>query len=82
MNELKRHVYRHGVAGARAGESYYRYLKNIDVTSTEMSQQVLSLVDIFKKQNIRVVCDPKPEEDSAVAKFLEELSDVPQLHFA
>ena len=70
------------MAGARAGDSYYRYLKDIDVASTEMSQQVLSLVDIFKKQNIRVVCDPKPEEDSAVAKFLEELSDVPQLNFA
>ena len=82
FNELTRHVSRHGVAGSRSGESYFRYLKNIDVTNTEMCQQVLSLVDIFKKQNIRVVCDPKPEEDSAVAKFIEDLSEIPQLHFA
>ena len=73
---------KHGVAGSRAGESYFRFLKNIDVTNKEMCQQVLSLVDIFKKQNIRVVCDPKPEEDTPVAKFLSDLADVPQLHFA
>ena len=75
---------KHGIAGTRAGgEAYFRYLKNIDVTNSEMTQQVLSIVDIFKKQNVRVVCDPKPEEGSAVAKFLEEdLSEVPQFHFA
>ena len=57
--------------------------KNIDVTNTEMCQQVLSLVDIFHKQNVRVICDPKPGEGSAVGKFLHDLaSDVPQFHFA
>ena len=74
---------RHGVAGSRGGESYFRYLKNIDVANSEMTQQVLSLVDIFKKQNVRVVCDPKPDEGSAVAQYLEDLSEsVPQFHFA
>ena len=58
------------------------YLKNIDATSTEMKQQVLSLIDIFKKQCVRVVCDPKPEEGSTVESFLEELREVPQFHFA
>ena len=58
------------------------YLKNIDATSTEMKQQVLSLIDIFKKQCVRIVCDPKPEEGSAVESFLEELKEVPQFHFA
>ena len=73
---------KHGVAGSRAGESYFRFLKNIDVTNKEMYQQVLSLVDIFKKQNIRVVCDPKPAEDTTVATFLNDFEDIPQLHFA
>ena len=59
-----------------------RYLKNIDATSTEMKQQVLSLIDIFKKQCVRIICDPKPEEGSAVESFLEELREVPQFHFA
>ena len=59
------------------------YLKNIDVTNAEMRQQVLSLIDIFKKQAVRVVCDPKAEEGSAVASFLEDdLHEVPQFHFA
>ena len=72
---------KHGVSGSRAGESYFRFLKNIDVTNKEINH-FLSLVDIFKKQNIRVVCDPKPEEDTPVAKFLSDLADIPQLHFA
>ena len=42
---------RHGIAGTRGGgDAYFRYLKNIDVTNAEMTQQVLSLVDIFKKE--------------------------------
>ena len=74
---------RHGIAGSRSGDGYFRFLKNIDVTSTEMCQRVLSLVDIFHKQNVRVICDPKPGEGSAVGKFLHDLaSDVPQFHFA
>ena len=47
-----------------------------------MKQQVLSLIDIFKKQCVRIVCDPMPEEGSAVESFLEELREVPQFHFA
>ena len=59
-----------------------RYLKNIDATSTEMKQQVLSLIDIFKKQCVRIVCDPKLEEGSAAESFLKELRGVLQFHFA
>ena len=74
---------RHGIAGSRSGGEYFRFLKHIDVNNAEMCQQLLSLVDIFHKQNVRAICDPKPEAGSAVGKFLDDLaSDVPPLHFA
>ena len=72
-----------GVPGSRIGESYVRFLKNVDVTDEDMKQQVLSLADIFKKQNVRVTVEPKAEEGSAVARFLEEdLSEVASFHFS
>ena len=75
---------RHGVMGNREGQSYIRFLQNVDCTSDEMKQQVLSLADIFKKQNIRVVVAPAAAEvGSMVATFLDdELSALPQFHFA
>ena len=75
---------RHGVLGSRNGERYVRFLQNVDCTNDEMKQQVLSLVDIFRKQNIRVVVAPTPAEaGSTVAAFLDdEMSALPQFHFA
>ena len=75
---------KHGVAGHREDERYVRFIKNVDCTNDDMKQQVLSLADIFHKQNIRVVVEPTAAEpDSAVAAFLEEeLSALPQFHFA
>ena len=59
------------------------YLKNIDVGNADMKQQVLGLVDTFKKQCVRIVCDPAPEEGSEVASWLDELrEEVPCFHFA
>ena len=75
---------RHGVLGGRNGERYVRFLQNIDVTNDEMKQQVLSLADIFRKQNIRVVIAPTAAEvGSMVAAFLDdEMAALPQFHFA
>ena len=73
---------RHGVLGSRDGERYFRYLKNIDCTDSDMKQQILSLVDIFRKQNVRVEVSPAAELGSTVSAFLDELSALPQFHFA
>ena len=75
---------KHGVSGQRENERYIRYIKNVDCTDDDMKQQVLSLTDIFNKQNIRVVVEPTAAEpDSAVAAFLDEdMSAHPQFHFA
>ena len=75
---------KHGITGQREDDRYIRFLKNVDCTNDEVKQQVLSLADIFNKQNIRVVVEPtKAEPDSAVAAFLdEEMSAHPQFHFA
>ena len=73
---------RHGVLGSREGERYFHFLKNIDCTESEMKQQILSLVDIFRKQNVRVEVSPTAELGSTVSEFLDELSALPQFHFA
>ena len=75
---------KNGIAGARASEeggAYYRYLKNVDVSETAGKDQILSLCDIFHKQALRVVVDPKAEPDTAVSAFLDELRDISCLHF-
>ena len=76
---------RHGIAGARASEdggAYYRFLRHVDVSDSAGQQQILSLCDIFKKQAIRCVVDPKPDEGTAVAELLEDLRKLSCLHFA
>ena len=72
---------KNGIAGMRSeGGSYIRYVKNVDITTIEGKQQLLSLVDIFNKQALRVVCDPSPEGE--VAKFVDELKEINCLHFS
>ena len=38
-------------------------------------------IDIFNKQALRVVVDPAPEDESEVAKFLNQLMGQPCWHF-
>ena len=76
---------RNGIAGARASEgggAYYRFLKHVDVSDITGKQQILSLCDIFNKQALRVVVDPKPEDGTPVAEFLDDLRKLPCFHFA
>ena len=72
-----------GVSGARSeddGKKYFRFLCDVDVTSSEQKDKVFGLIDIFQKQVMRVVVDPAAEGD--VAKFLEELRGYSCVHFA
>ena len=65
-----------GFGGARAendSNSYYRFLKDVDVTAEESRNTILGLVDIFHKQLLRVCVDPPAEADSEVASFLDGL---------
>ena len=73
---------RHGVLGSRDGARYCRFLKDIDCTDSDMKQQILSLVDILRQQNVRVQVSPAAEPGSEVAAFLDELNALPQFHFA
>ena len=62
--------------------SYYRFLKDIDVTDAGAQQIFLGIIDILHKQVCRVVVDPVPEPGSAVANFLAELrTKVDSWHF-
>ena len=74
---------KNGFGGARAeeGGAYYRFLRDVDVSQDEPKQTIVSLVDLFNKQNLRVACDPKPEADSAVSSFMDELAELPTLFF-
>ena len=75
---------KNGIAGARAsdeGGAYYRYLKNVDVSDAAGRQQILSLCDIFNKQALRVVVDPRAQPGTSVAAFFDELHLLACLHF-
>ena len=53
-----------GVSGARSeddGKKYFRFLCDVDVTSSEQKDKVFGLIDIFHKQVMRVVVDPAAE---------------------
>ena len=73
-----------GLSGYREEQHYYRVLRDVDCSSDEMKERVLTLTDIFHKQNVRVVIDkPKAELTGSVGSFInEDLSAVPQFHFA
>ena len=76
---------KNGFGGARAendSNSYYRLLKDVDVTAEASRNTILSLVDLFNKQLVRVCVDPPAEEESEVAAFLEELRQQPTMIFA
>ena len=76
---------KNGFGGARAendSNSYYRFLKDVDVTAEASRNTILSLVDLFNKQLVRVCVDPPAEEESEVAAFLEELRQQPTMIFA
>ena len=74
---------KNGFGGARTeeGGAYYRFLRDVDVIQDEPKQTIVSLVDLFNKQNLRVAFDPKPEADSAVSSFMDELAELPTLFF-
>ena len=73
-----------GFGGARAVDTnnYYRFLKDVDVTAEESRNTIMSLVDIFHKQLLRVCVDPPAEADSEVSAFLDELRGQPTMMFA
>ena len=76
---------KNGFGGARAendSNSYYRFLKDVDVTAEASRNTILSLVDLFNKQLVRVCVDPPAEEESEVSAFLEELRQQPTMIFA
>ena len=75
---------KNGAPGCRPqdGGACYRYLKQVDITDSVGKQQILCLVDIFNKQALRVVVDPAPEPEGAVAHLFDELRKLPCLHFA
>ena len=58
----------------------------ISVASILIVQRLTSLPEVKNSfldlVHVRIICDPKPEEGSAVESFLEELREVPQFHFA
>ena len=74
---------KNGSQGARQeeGGAYYRFLRDVDVSQDEPKQTIISLVDLFNKQNLRVAVDPKPEPDSPVSSFTDELAELPALFF-
>ena len=59
-------------------------MKSLDVSDDAQQDRVKQLVGdaVFKNLAMRVKLDKKPEEDSPVEAFIDELKEIPCLHFA
>ena len=64
--------------------TYFRVLRSLDVSDDAQQDRVKQLVGeaVFKNLAMRVKLDKKPDEDSPVEAFIDELKDIPCLHFA
>ena len=58
--------------------------KSLDVSDEAQVDRVKQLVGdaVFKNLAVRVKLDKKPESDTPVDAFVEELKKIPNLHFA
>ena len=80
----------HGVPSAYFAEDgdenrkHCRLMRNVDVSDAAQRQRILQLVGerVFKNLAMRVVLDSAPEQDTAVAAFVEQMREIPSLHFA
>ena len=80
----------HGVPGTFHVEdsqvesrSYYRLLRDVNVSEEAGKQQILDMLGaaVFKGLAMRVILNVPPEADTHVAEFVQELKELPQLHF-
>ena len=64
--------------------TYFRVMKSLDVSDEAQQDRVRQLVGdaVFKNLAMKVKLDKKPEEDSEVERFIDELKEIPCLHFA
>ena len=64
---------------------FYRYLRNIDLDdeNEDGEKRIKSILGLGGFNNIamRVIVDTVPEEDSSVSTFIEELKEMPTMHF-
>ena len=57
--------------------------EDVDVTNEDSRNTIMSLVDIFHKQLLRVVVDPATDKESEVGLYLEGLrGEQPTMMFA
>ena len=65
----------------KSANKYYRILKSLDVK--EKGQMAFDIIkDVFHNLAMKVIVESKPIEDSDVADFINELKELPNLHFA
>jgi hypothetical protein len=84
----------HGVPGAYFEEkdnhddstekrTYYRILREVDVSDTVGKQKVLDMLgkEAFNGLAMRVLVEKEPEDGTHAKGFMDELREMPQLHF-
>eukprot|EP00973_Karenia_brevis_P023924 3298936-Karenia_brevis.AAC.1 len=78
----------HGIPGAYFGDEkdrkYVRILKSVDVADEVQKQRVLDMFGekVFRNLALRVILDSDPSPDTAVSSFVDELREIPSIHFA
>ena len=59
---------------------YYRILKSLDIVEKEKRVQNI-LKQVFQNLAMKVIVEVEPVQDSNVFEFIEELRELPNLHF-
>ena len=80
----------YGIHGTRTGDQgednrqYIRVIPDLDVSEQSSRDRVLGMIgdNVLKNLAVRVTVDKEPEEDSAVAAFIDKLKSLPSLHFS
>ena len=71
-----------GGALADVKRKYYRLLKSIDVSDEQQAAQVTNIIqEVFNNMAMKCLVDSQPETDSDVARFIDNLRKLSNLHF-
>ena len=72
-----------GYTGENEQRKYFRVLTSLDMTNEEHRKRVIDMLGdaVFKNLAMRATVDKMPDEGSDTADFIEELKELPSLHF-
>ena len=62
---------------------YFRVLQHLDMSVEEQRKRIIEMIGeaVFKCLAVRITLDRAPDKGSDCASFIDELKEIPSLHF-